>query len=248
MSVRFLLRAGERGYSYLPSAGPNASYVAGHPDGAITRHSSFNFHEYQSGLPGFGVMKVFGDEVFTPNGTGYNMHPHHNFIIMAFVLGGALTHINTIGKVDELQKDDYYVFSAGSGGKHSELNIGEEDLHVIYVWILPDHLLTPPSYLRSRFDRKAGSNRITSLVGKEKDALPIGQNFKVSRLLSEADREHVWQVSSGNGLYAFVLEGEVDIAGHRLGRRDSIGLESEERVKITARAADTDLLLVETAL
>ena len=124
MSVRFVLRAGERGYSYLPAVGLNASYVAGHPDGVITRHSSFNFHEYQSGIPGLGVMKVFGDEVFTPGGTGYNMHPHHNFIIMAFVASGALTHINTIGKVDELRKDDYYVFSAGSGGKHSELNIG----------------------------------------------------------------------------------------------------------------------------
>src|SRR5258708_31017693 len=122
MSVRFILRAGERGYSYLPAVGLNASYVAGHPDGVITRHSSFNFHEYQSGIPGLGVMKVFGDEVFTPNGTGYNMHPHHNFIIMAFVLGGALTHINTIGKIDELSADDYYVFSAGSGGKPSEHN------------------------------------------------------------------------------------------------------------------------------
>jgi len=88
--------------SYLPAVGLNASYVAGHPDGVITRHSSFNFHEYQSGIPGLGVMKVFGDETFTPNGTGYNMHPHHNFIIMAFVAGGALTHINTIGKIDEL--------------------------------------------------------------------------------------------------------------------------------------------------
>ncbi len=38
-------------------------------------------------------MKVFGDEVFTPNGTGYNMHPHHNFIIMAFRAGwGADAH------------------------------------------------------------------------------------------------------------------------------------------------------------
>jgi quercetin 2,3-dioxygenase len=86
MSVRFILRAGERGYSYLPAVGLNASYVAGHPDGVITRHSSFNFHEYQSGIPGLGAMKVFGDETFTPNGTGYNMHPHHNFIICAFVL------------------------------------------------------------------------------------------------------------------------------------------------------------------
>ncbi|MBI2736523.1 MAG: hypothetical protein HYX38_08280 [Rhodospirillales bacterium] len=53
---------------------------------------------------------------------------------MAF---GALTHINTIGKVDELRRDDYYVFSAGSSGKHSERNIGEKDLHVIYVWVPP---------------------------------------------------------------------------------------------------------------
>ena len=246
MSVNFVLRAGERGYSYLPSTGPNASYVAGHPDGVITRHSSFNFHEYQAGRPGFGVMKVFGDEVFTPGGTGYNMHPHHNFIIMAFVLGGALTHINTIGKVDELRKDDYYVFSAGSGGKHSELNIGEEDLHVIYVWILPDRLLAPPSYLRRHFDAKAGANRISPLVGKEPGALPIGQDFKVSRLLSDAGRRHTWQASKERGLYAFVLEGEAEIAGNILARRDSIGLTAEESVEIMARAPGTDLLLIET--
>ncbi len=248
MSVRFVLRAGERGYSWLPSVGLNASYVAGHPDGAITRHSTFNFHDYQSGIPGLGVMKVFGDEVFAPNGTGYNMHPHHNFIIMAFVLGGALTHINTIGKVDELGKDDYYVFSAGSGGKHSELNIGEKDLAVIYVWVLPGQLLAPPSYRRSHFDRKAGANRITCLVGEEKGALPIGQVFKVSRLVSDADRSHVYRPSKANGFYAFVLEGEVAIADAILTRRDSIALDGEEKIEIAARTNGTDLLLVETRL
>jgi len=129
VSVRFVLRAAERGYSRLPSVGLNASYVAGHPDGVITRHSSFNFHEYKSGIPGLGVLKVFGDEVFSPNGTGYNMHPHHNFIICAFVLQGELTHINTTGGgvVDRLGQGDYYVFSAGSGGKHCELSVTGED-------------------------------------------------------------------------------------------------------------------------
>jgi redox-sensitive bicupin YhaK (pirin superfamily) len=248
VSVRFVLRAGERGYSYLSSAGPNASYVAGHPEGAITRHSSFKFHEYQAGIPGLGVMKVFGDEVFTPNGTGYNMHPHHNFIIMAFVLGGTLTHINTIGKIDELKRDDYYVFSAGSGGKHSELNIGEDDMHAIYVWVLPGRLLAPPSYRRGRFDRQAGANRITGLVGDEPGALPIDQTFKVSRLLSDPGRSHVWQASKANGLYAFVLEGEADISGAILMRRDSIALEKEGRVEIAARASGADMLLVEMRL
>jgi hypothetical protein len=248
MSVRFVLRADERGYASLPSTGPNGSYVAGHPDGAITRHSSFNFHEYQAGIPGFGAMKVFGDEVFTPGGTGYNMHPHHNFIIMAFVLGGALTHINTIGKVDELRKDDYYVFSAGSGGKHSELNIGDRPLNVIYVWVLPGQLLMPPSYLRNRFDAKASANKITCLVGDEPGALPIGQAFKISRLVSEAGRSHSYRPAMGNGFYAFVLEGEAEISANRLARRDSIALEGEGQIEIGTRTTSTDMLLVETKL
>ena len=247
MSVRFVLRAGERGFSRLVSTGINATYVAGHPDGVITRHSSFNFHEYQSGIAGFGSIRVFGDEVFSPGGTGYNMHPHHNFIIAAFVLSGALTHVNTIGKVDELRAGDYYVFSAGSGGKHAELNIGPEDLRVIYLWVLPSRLLVPPSYLRGRFDAATNGNTITCLIGNEPGALPIGQEIKVSRLANDRARTHVYRPVRGNGVYAFVLEGEAEIAGTLLGRRDSLAFSGEDRVEIAARSG-SDLLLVETVI
>ena len=248
MTVNFVLRSGERGFSRLVSTGVNATYVAGHPDGVITRHSSFNFHEYQSGVAGFGKIRVFGDEVFSPNGTGYNMHPHHNFIIAAFVLGGALTHVNTIGKVDELRAGDYYVFSAGSGGKHAELNIGSEDLNVIYLWVLPGQLLAPPSYVRKHFDARADANRIVSLVGTEPGALPIGQALKVSRLVSDRSRLYVHRPSSASGLYVFVLEGRATIAGTTLGRRDSMALTDLDRLEIATEAPGTDLLLVETAL
>jgi quercetin 2,3-dioxygenase len=105
----FILRAGERGHDLIRSDGSRSSYIAGHPDAFITRESSFNFHEYQSGRPGFGSMRVFGDEVFHGAGCGYNMHPHHNFVICAFVLRGELTHINTVGggMVDRLRQGDY---------------------------------------------------------------------------------------------------------------------------------------------
>lgn len=247
MSTSFVLRSSERGFSRLVSTGVNATYVAGHPDGVITRHSSFNFHEYQSGIAGFGSIRVFGDEVFSPGGTGYNMHPHHNFIIAAFVLGGALTHVNTIGKVDELRAGDYYVFSAGSGGKHAELNIGQNDLQVIYLWVLPAQLLVPPSYVRGHFDARAGANRIVYLVGDEAGALPVGQALKVARLVNERSGTHVYRPSPAHGVYIFVLEGEAEIAGTVLGRRDSMALAGEVRIEIAARSA-TDLLLVETAL
>src|SRR5271170_2802165 len=248
MSVRFILRAGERGYSYLPSVGLNASYVAGHPDGAITRHSSFNFHEYQAGIPRLGVMKVFGDEVFTPNGTGYNMHPHHNFIIIAVVLKGILTHINTIGKIDLLKPGDYYVFSAGSGGKHSELNIDQEDLQVIYVWAFPDRLMTPPSYHRGHFDAQAKANEIVCLVGAAPGALPIRQDLRLYRVKSDADRTYGHDIEAGRGAYLFVIDGAVQVGRARFERRDSIGLVSAGRIEISTGAAGADLLLVDTAL
>ena len=247
MSVRFVLRAGERGFSRLVSTGVNATYVAGHPDGVITRHSSFNFHDYQSGIAGFGHIRVFGDEVFSPGGTGYNMHPHHNFIIAAFVLDGALTHVNTIGKVDELRAGDYYVFSAGTGGKHAELNIGQENLSVIYLWMLPSQLLAPPSYVRGHFDARAGVNRFVCLVGNEPGALPVGQAVKVTRLVTGRSVTPVYRPSPARGVYIFVLAGEAAIAGTVLGQRDSMALVGEDRIEIAARSG-SDLLLVETAL
>jgi quercetin 2,3-dioxygenase len=248
MHADFVLRNSERGSSRLVSTGPNASYVAGHPDGVITRYSSFNFHEYQSGIPGFGKIRVFGDEVFSPNGTGYNMHPHHNFIIIAVVLKGVLTHINTIGKVDLLRRDDYYVFSAGSGGKHSELNIDQEDLQVIYIWALPNRLMATPSYHRSHFDPEAHRNGFTCLVGDAPGALPIRQNLKLFRLRSEAGRTYTYDIKPGYGAYLFVIEGAVEIGQTTLERRDSLALASAGRTEIAAKVDGTDLLLVDTPL
>ncbi|MGH7046987.1 MAG: pirin family protein [Stellaceae bacterium] len=252
MSESFVLRGGDRGYTRLVSTGPNASYVAGHPDGVITRHSSFNFHEYQSGRAGFGKIRVFGDEVFTGNGTGYNMHPHHNFIIMAVVLRGALTHINTIGKIDVLLPGDYYSFSAGSGGKHSELNIEPEDLQVIYIWALPDRLATSPTYHRGHFDATAQANELHCLIGDAFGALPIRQDLSLHRLVSAAGRRYTHRIRARHGLYLFLLEGAAEIDGTPLGRRDGIGMTGgvagSDQVEIAVTAEETDLLLVDTVL
>ena len=85
-------------------------------------------------------------------------------------------------------------------------------------------------------------------MGDESGALPIGQTFKVSRLVSDAGKSHVYRPSKANGFYAFVLEGDAEIADAILTRRDSIALEGEDRIEITARTDGTDLLLVETRL
>jgi quercetin 2,3-dioxygenase len=247
----FVLRAGERGHDLIRSDGSRASYIAGHPDAFIfiTRESSFNFHEYQRGRPGFGSMRVFGDEVFHGAGCGYNMHPHHNFLICAFVLAGELTHINTVGggMVDRLGPGDYYVFSAGSGGKHSELGITGEDTSVIYIWFLPGELYLPPAYDRGHFDVRSRRHRIEPLVGG--GTLSIPNDIRISRLIANAGSQDIYRPrSSSHGTYVFVLEGDLGCAETLLGRRDSMGIWGVEEIGCEATADATDVLFVEVLM
>jgi redox-sensitive bicupin YhaK (pirin superfamily) len=246
-----VLRAGERGHDLIRSDGTRASYIAGHPDAFITRDSSFNFHEYQNGRPGFGSMRVFGDEVFHGVGCGYNMHPHHNFLICAFVLQGELTHINTVGggMVDQLGPGDYYVFSAGSGGKHCELGITGEDTNIIYIWFLPAQLYLPPTYSRAHFDGRTGRHGIAQLVGEADGALPIPNDIRISRLVTDAGSKHTCTPrSSSHGTYVFVLDGDLRCADTVLARRDSTGIWGVDKIDCEATADSTDVLFVEVAM
>jgi hypothetical protein len=245
----FVLRSAARGYDRLVSTGPNAAYVAGHPDAAITRHSCFNFHGYQSGRPGFGKIRVLGDETFSGAGCGYNMHPHHNFIIMAFVLQGSLTHINTIGKVDVLGPGEFYAFSAGSGGKHCELSIEQTDMRVVYLWVLPDVLMLPPTYLRAHFDATENRNRVVQLIGSETSALRIAQELIVSRRVGDrAERFAYTPKQAAHGVYVFVLDGVVTCGGTELRPGDSMGLCDMGAIDVATSSASSDALFIETAM
>jgi hypothetical protein len=250
MTQTFVLRANERGHDVIRSDGSASSYVAGHPGSFISRESSFNFHQYQSGSPGFGAVRVFGDETFHGAGCGYNMHPHHNFIICAFVLEGELTHINTAGRgtVDQLRQGDYYAFSAGSGGKHCELSISPENMHAIYLWLMPNQLYLPPSYLRAHFDLRTRRNRIIQLVGNDDGALPVAQDLRVSRLVTDRKESYTYTPRSPlHGVYIFVVEGELRCGDTTLGYRDSLGITGAET--IACEAADvTDAFFVETLM
>jgi quercetin 2,3-dioxygenase len=250
MTDTFVLPAGERGHDVIYSEGSASSYVAGHPGSFISRESSFNFNQYQSGRPGFGAVRVFGDETFHGAGCGYNMHPHHNFIICAFVLEGELTHLNTAGggTVDQLRQGDYYVFSAGSGGKHCELSISPENMRTIYLWLMPNQLYLPPTYHRAYFDLRTRRNRVVQLVGDGDGALPVAQDLRVSRLVTDRPGAYAYTPRSPmHGVYVFVKEGAIRCGDVRLGLHDSLGVSGVETIECEA-ADTTDVFFVETAM
>ena len=61
-----------------------------------------------------------------------------------------------------------------------------------------------------------------------------------------SEKEYVLNLKS-NGVYVFVVEGELDIAGKKLNRRDAIGIWDAEKVSIKAEQ-DSKILLVEVPM
>lgn len=248
MNDSFVLRAHERGYNQFLSTGEASSYIGGHPDAVLTRYSNLNFGPYQKGRTGFGRLRVFADETFSGSGCGYNIHPHHNFIICAFVLKGQLTHINTVGNIDQLSAGDYYAFSAGSGGKHCEVTLPPTDMNVVYIWILPDQLLLPPRYSRAHFNALANRNSLVTLIGNADGALRISQDVTVSRMISTREQVIEYRPKSpAHGVYVFAIEGEVTCNDTTLGRRDSAGIWGADCIYLKTGREEADILIVETA-
>jgi quercetin 2,3-dioxygenase len=153
------------------------------------------------------------------------------------------------GAVDQLRQGDYYVFSAGSGGKHSELSLGPEDTNAIYLWIVPGQLYLPPTYHRAHFDQRKRRGRIEQLVGDADSALPMPQDLRVSRLVTDAGKKLAYTPRTvRHGVYIFILEGSARIGGNVLDRRDSMGIWGVESLHIEAAADATDALIVEAAM
>jgi quercetin 2,3-dioxygenase len=64
-----------------------------------------------------------------------------------------------MGKIDVLSAGDYSLASFGSGAKHCELNLEADDMNAIYVWVLPNRLMLPPSYSRGHLTPRPDATR-----------------------------------------------------------------------------------------
>ena len=122
-------------------------------------------------------------------------------------------------------------------------------MNAIYLWVLPDRLMLPATYARSHFDAGGARNHIATLIGTDGGVLPIPQDLKVSRLVGDRAQIQTYiPASRAHGVYAFVIEGEINCDGTTLGRRDSAGIWNADRLAFETGAGETDVLFVETIM
>ncbi len=217
----------------------------GHADhGWLEARHSFSFAGfYDAEKVHFGALRVLNDDRVAP-ARGFGMHPHRDMEIVTIPLEGALAHRDSMGNAATIQNGEVQIMSAGTGIQHSEFNASQTDpVRLLQIWVFPRSKNLPPRYDQKKLEIE-GKNGLSVIVSPENDgSVDIIQDawFSLGRLENGFSGDYSIK-KSGNGAYCFLIEGEAEIAGQKLERRDAIGIWDAEKFEI--KTTDAAVLLV----
>jgi len=216
----------------------------------VSRHT-FSFADYYNPERiNFGMLRVINDDIVKPS-MGFGTHPHDNMEIISIPLYGSLRHQDSMGNRHIISAGEVQVMSAGTGVTHSEYNNSEtEDVNFLQIWVFPKKRNLTPRYGQKRFEKKERHNRFQLVVAPEQEGEAIWINQEAWFSLADLDAGTALSYRMhqlDNGLYVFVLNGEAEIEGQKLGRRDGLGLTEHGEVRIDAHG-DAELLLMEVPM
>lgn len=220
--------------------------------GWLNSHHTFSFANYYNpDRMNFGVLRVLNDDVVAP-GRGFGTHPHNNMEIISIPLEGDLEHKDSMGTSAVIKQGDIQVMSAGTGILHSEYNANEDkEVKFLQIWVVPNKEGVAPRYDQITLNLEDRKNKLQQILSpnSEDDGVWIHQNawFSMSSLEAGKSLNYHLQDSQQNGVYAFIIKGNVTINGQKLEKRDGFGLWDLEELEITADS-DTELLLMEVPM
>lgn len=199
----------------------------------------------------FGALRVLNDDTVA-GGMGFGTHPHDNMEIISIPTQGDLEHKDSMGNIQVIRKGDVQVMSAGTGVQHSEKNRNrDEEVKFFQIWVFPDKRNVLPRYDQKNFGDADKHNQLLTVVsplGTNDGGVQIHQDAWFS--LGKLDKDFRTSYSlrkKGNGIYAFLIEGEATIGGEKLERRDGLGISDTDRIDIIANS-DAEILLMEVPM
>lgn len=219
--------------------------------GWLNSYHSFSFAGYNNpDKVHFGALRVLNDDTVSP-GMGFGSHPHDNMEIVSIPLKGALKHKDNTGRQEIIQSGDVQIMSAGSGIVHSEVNAsGKEPVEFLQIWVFPKQRNIDARYEQKTFSHDDRKNKLQIVVSPdEKDGgVWINQDAKFLLGDFETGSETTLAPSfTGNGIYLFMIEGEVEVAGEKLSRRDGIGLSEFDTTTLKA-TANAQVLVIDVPM
>ena len=224
----------------------------GHADhGWLNSYHTFSFAGYHDPeRMHFGVLRVLNDDQVAP-GRGFGTHPHDNMEIISIPLEGDLEHKDSMGNTTTIKEGDLQVMSAGTGIQHSEYNKNnDQEVKFLQIWVFPNKRNVTPRYdqisIRD-FEKKNAFYQVLS-PNPNDEGVWVHQDAWFHLGKFEAGASDSYQIKKeGNGVYAFILDGEVEIDGQKLEKRDGFGIWDTDSFNCKA-TTDSRILLMEVPM
>jgi quercetin 2,3-dioxygenase len=219
--------------------------------GWLDSHHTFSFaHYYNPERVHFGMLRVLNDDVVA-GGMGFGTHPHDNMEIISIPISGDLEHKDSMGNVAVIKQNDVQIMSAGTGIYHSEYNKNKDSqVNFLQIWVFPKQRNIEPRYAQRTFKPEDRENKLQVVVSADKDSEGVWINqdawFYLGNLKSGFKTEYKIN-KKGNGVYAFVIDGDVTIHDQKLNKRDGFGIWEEDTFQIQADS-HAELLLMEVPM
>ena len=219
--------------------------------GWLNSYHTFSFAGYND--PSrfhFGLLRVLNDDL-VKGGMAFGQHPHDNMEIISIPLKGALEHGDNTGGHGIIKSGEVQIMSAGSGIAHSEKNASKTDeVNFLQIWVFPKERNIQPRYDQKEFKSEDRVNKFQVVVSPEKEnnALWINQDawFHLGNLKKGTVTEYDVKKKE-NGVYAFIIEGDVTINDQKLNKRDGFGVWEIDKLSISADN-DSEVLLIEVPM
>jgi hypothetical protein len=219
--------------------------------GWLDSHHTFSFANYHNPeRMNFGVLRVLNDDQVSA-GQGFGRHPHDNMEIISIPLEGDLEHKDSMGNVAVIKEGDVQVMSAGTGIFHSEYNKNKDkNVKFLQIWVFPNQKNVQPRYDQISISSIKKDNQFYQILSpSQNDAgVWIHQDawFHLGEFTKGKTDEYKLK-KEGNGMYAFILEGSVEINGEALGTRDGFGAWDTDSITLKA-TDDARVLLMEVPM
>lgn len=220
--------------------------------GWLDSKHTFSFARYfNPNKMGFGLLRVVNDDKVAPS-EGFGTHPHDNMEIVSIPLSGALAHKDSMGHEEIIKSGEIQVMSAGTGITHSEYNASNDEVVEFFqIWVFPRAQGLKPRYDQKAFDFTKKHNDLTLVVSPdgEDESLWVNQDvwFSIGDFSETASKSYPVK-KKGNGVFAMVVEGEFEVAGTKLSRRDAIGIYDTDSFEFKALSGNARLLLIDVPM
>ncbi|UFH36711.1 pirin family protein [Flavobacterium acetivorans] len=221
----------------------------GHADhGWLNAYHSFSFASwYNPDRVQFGALRVLNDDTIA-GGMGFGTHPHDNMEIITIPLEGDLAHKDSMGNTETIKTGDIQVMSAGTGVKHSEFNPNSDQrTKLLQIWVFPNKRNVTPRYQQITLDSEDRKNKLQQILSPNEEDAGVWIHQDAWFHLGKFDKgiETTYDLKkSDNGVYIFVLSGNLSINGQELETRDGLGLWDTNSLEIKA-TSDAEFLLME---